>query len=187
MRWTLTPLLALALAAPGFAQPGPRHDGPPGAGFDSGRFAQGLEQRTDRLAYALDLSADQRTAFDTLRKERIADARSLADKLRATGDELRVLLDAQQPDAAAVGQKVITLHQMRDQMKGERQRFGAELEKILTPEQVAAYRALERLRSEAPGGRMMMRNGGMMQRGAGRGFWQERRGFEPPPPLDDGD
>jgi Spy/CpxP family protein refolding chaperone len=200
MRWTCTPLLALALAVPAVAQPGPGRAGAPGPGFEYGRggsfdtglLAERLEHRSDRLAYALDLTTDQRAAFDRLRDQRIAEVKTLADQLRATDAELNVMLDAPQPEAAAVGQKLIALHEMHARMKGERRSFDAELLKILTPEQQAVYNALERLRAERPEGMMTMRRGGMMMRGGDMmrhgapGAWHGRRDDAPPPP-DDGD
>jgi len=157
MRWTLTPLLALALVAPLAAQRGPR-PGAPGGGFGPGGpdpafLEQRFETRGDRIADALDLTADQRATFDSLREQHRASVEAAMETMRQSGEELRALLDGASPDATAIGQKVIAMHQLRTSLQSERESFEAEFAKTLTPEQQAAFRALQEMRPDFDGGR----------------------------------
>jgi len=185
MRWTLTSLLALTLVAPVAAQGGPRPGAPgrgfgpgpgfgPGTGFDPAMIEQRIDLFADRLAEALDLTSDQRATFDSLREQHRAGVRSQMERMRQSGEELRALLDSEKPDATAVGQKMIALHQIRLQLQAERQSFEAEFAKILTPEQQAALHALQAMRPD--GGEGHGPSGGPRRGGFGG------PGFGPPQP-----
>src|SRR5512139_3943081 len=78
-RWTAPALLALVLATPALAGPGPggyprhgddrRGPGGPGPMFDPDVMEELFDARADRLAELLDLTADQRAAFDQARTD----------------------------------------------------------------------------------------------------------------------
>ncbi len=176
MRWKHPMIFTLVAALPAIAaaQPGPGGWGHR-AGFDPGRMEDRMDDRAEHLAKLLDLTPEQQAAFEKARDEGMSAARANLDKARLLGDELRVLLDGDRPDAAAVGAKVIELHQLRQQMRVTRANAEAELEKLLTTEQRFAFRALRELREE--------RFEGGPGFGHGPGFGRGPGG-PPPPALD---
>ncbi len=205
MRWTMRTLLAFALvaplAAPVLAQPGtgpgrgrgmgpgmgPGMGGPgdgPGAGWSDDQIEQRLEMHADRIARDLKLSDDQKANLEKLLADHLAAAKPAMDQMRQTGQDLRQLLASESPDPTEVGNKVIAMKQLREQLKAERKSFEGEFAKSLTPEQAFAWRALleERERGMGRGPGMMGHGRGMMGRGPGYG---PRRGMPPPDPQDE--
>lgn len=140
----------LALAIPALAgppgRPGPFR-GPDGPDFDA--LGERLDQRAERLADALDLTADQRTAFDQLRDEAMAASQPKIERMRTAGEELRTLLDAGTTDAAAVGRLVIEMHQLRADVRTSREGVEQGLEALLTETQRAALKAIQETRPRA--------------------------------------
>lgn len=172
LRRIVPALAALVLAAPAFAAPsssgsslrGPgcercfgsggehrRGPGGPGPMFDPERMEELLDVRADRIADLLDLSADQRAAFDAARTEALDAARPKMDRMRDLGDELRELLDGGSTDAAQVGARVIEMHQLKGELRAARQGVEAELSKLLTDEQRFAFEALREARRDGRG------------------------------------
>lgn len=153
---TLSWLAAGALVAlPAFAG---RPGGPPPGGPPEGLF----ERRAERLADALELTADQRAAFEKLRDESLAAAEPARERMRAAHDEMRALLDAENPVAAEVGAKMIEIHRLQGELRAAREKFESDLGAILTDSQKLAWRAV---RDTRPGERMRERHG----RGGGPG------------------
>jgi Spy/CpxP family protein refolding chaperone len=164
MRRTHSLLLATAIVAalPGVASaygPGDRPGRGPGFGhgpfFDAEMLEERLDRHADRMARALDLTADQRAALDALRADRLDAVRPKLERMRDLGGELRSLLDAADPDPAVVGARVIELHGLRQELRAERETFDSELAKILTDEQRFAWDALREARGfghDGPGG-----------------------------------
>jgi Spy/CpxP family protein refolding chaperone len=193
MRWMKTSLMTavlLATTAPVVASPGggygaDRHAGPPGGfggpgemfGGDPQTLIDRLSEHADRMADLLDLTADQRSAFDRLKQDSLDQVKTKLDAARADGDELRVLLDSSNPDPATVGAKAIALHQTRSDLRDLRKTFEDEFSKILTDQQRFAFEKLREARrfDSGPGG--MHGPGGPGGPGFGRRF--DRR---PPPP-----
>ncbi len=196
MRWILIPALTLALVAPLAAQPGP--DGMRGAGFgpramngrgggpnfDPAMMEEHLQARAEQIAKALNLTTEQRAAFDKLRQDRLATARTQMDQMRQLGDDLRTLLANPSPDPAAVGTKVIALDQMRTQLRDQRKRFEDAFSKILTPEQQFAFQAILDMRPGPGMGRGARQGGHGMHGGYGMrdGSGPRHFGSAPPPP-----
>ncbi len=140
---------------------------------DYERIERFLDARADRLAEALELSAEQRGAFDRLRAEKLEGVRPTLEKIRANGERLRAQLDERQPDPTAIGNAVLELHRMRAELRATKDEFERELATILTPEQRFAMEALERSR---PFGEHRRRGPGLREPGE-RGFG--RRGGRP--------
>ncbi len=165
LRWTVPALVTLALAAPALAGPGggaypargpgaePR--GGPGAEhrrgpmLDPELMEELFDERAERIAELLDLTAEQRAAFDKARTDGFDAARPKMERMRLAGDELRALLDSGSTDAAQVGAKVIAMHRLRGELQAERKAVEAELSKLLTDEQRFAYRALREAHRDA--------------------------------------
>jgi Spy/CpxP family protein refolding chaperone len=168
LRWTAPTLVALivgGLAAPASAAPGPRgypERGPgggpcfherlgdrgPDAMFDPEMMAEMFDARADRIAEILDLTADQRAAFEKLRTDALDAARPQLERMRQAGSELRELLDAGSSDAAQVGARMIEMHQLRGELRATRKSVEAELSKLLTSEQRFAFEALKEARHD---------------------------------------
>jgi Spy/CpxP family protein refolding chaperone len=187
MRWMTTSLLALALVAPVAAAPGGygSHRGGPGfggpgemPGGDPQMLIDRLSRHADRMADLLDLTPDQRAAFDRLKEDSLASAKDKLEVMRTNGDELRTLLDSANPDPATVGAKVIAMHQTRNDLRDLRKSFEDQFSKLLTAEQQYAFEKLREAR-RFDGGKGGM--GGPGGPGFGRRF--DRR----PPPPDAGD
>jgi Spy/CpxP family protein refolding chaperone len=157
MRSIVPALVALTLAAPALAGPGgpggpggARRGGPGGAGLDPDLLFDQFDRRADRLAELLDLSSEQRAAFDQLRDHAYESARPKLDRMRTAGEALRALLDTASPDAAAVGAKVIELHRTKGELKALREGVERDLVALLDEEQKIAFETLEKARPRGP-------------------------------------
>jgi Spy/CpxP family protein refolding chaperone len=158
---TLAWIAAGALAAlPAFAGRPPA----PGPGGHE-RMEGLLEMRSERLADALELTAEQRATFDRLRAEALAAAEPAREQMRAGHDELRTLLDGANPDAAEVGAKMIEIHRLHGELRAARDKFERDLEATLSDAQKLAWKAVRETR---PGERLRERLG---RRGEGPGHF----------------
>jgi hypothetical protein len=89
--------------------------------------------------------------------------------MRALGEELHGLLDSGSPDPAAVGERVLALHGLREELRQARESFASEFAALLTEEQRFAWEALREARGPlGPDGP-----------GFGRGYGHGRRGGPP--------
>ncbi len=140
----ITLLLGLLILPSLSASPGARGRGPAsgGAAADAGvdelaagrlgpRLARYLELSDEQIAASRDLLADLRTSVQPLREQQHA----LRDQL---GDQL----DAETPDAAAIGQTVIAAHELGEQIRAARASFESSFRALLTADQVPRYDAL---------------------------------------------
>lgn len=129
---------ALVAALPLAAQP-PAAGGGPGAGE-----AFGAAPRLHRaLAAFLELTEEQIEAARALRTEARAEAEPLITQLRRQGEALRALLDSANPDPAAVGQAILTLHELKGELRALRESYEADFEALLTPEQLDRFEAFK--------------------------------------------
>ncbi len=166
---TLAWIAAGALAAlPAFAGPGRPHG--PGPGHPEWTEER-LEMRAERVADALELSAEQRANFERLRADALAAAEPMRDQMRAGHEQLRALLDGANPDAAEVGAKAIEIHRLRGELAAAREKLDRDFEATLTDAQKLAWKALRETR---PGAHLRERFG---HAGAGPGPFG-------PPPVD---
>lgn len=176
MRWTVCTLAALSLAAPALAGPPGRGGfggpgGRPGGFGDPEAMEERMDQRAERMAELLDLTADQKAAFDKLRGDEFERAKPKLERMRAAHEELRGLLDADTTDAARVGALVIETHQLKGELKAAKDAVEAELVKLLDDEQRFAFEALQE-----------SRKGGHDRRGKGHRGPGGRGGWDAPPP-----
>ncbi|MFN7942445.1 MAG: periplasmic heavy metal sensor [Thermoanaerobaculia bacterium] len=125
---------ALPLAAAG--------RGAPDRGSDWG------ERRAERLTRALDLTADQQTAFHRQLDDLRAEIAPLVDQLRATRAELETLLAAPARDAKAIGDRTIAADALRQKMRAAWERFNAEFSATLTETQRTSWEAIQKLRRD---------------------------------------
>ena len=150
--------LPLLLAPPLWSQPGAPPDGSaPGAPGPHGLFAPesgpgggpGMSHRfpLQRIARFLDLSESQIEQTKALHEELVAAARPLHEEARGLHAELHGLLNGDAPDPAAVGVRVIEIHEIREQGRLLRRDFEADFTALLTPTQRERWDLLKDLRS----------------------------------------
>lgn len=118
-----------------------------------GRFSkvetrgQGLNADRDRseevslpprfvLQRILNLEDDQLEAIQALRSDFKAAAEPVRDQMKAASKALSDLLSNDSPDAAAVGEQVIALRNLRQEIRVTRADLGAAFEALLTGEQL---------------------------------------------------
>jgi Spy/CpxP family protein refolding chaperone len=140
-----TVLVGLAASAQGPERAG-RQRGPGGPGS------------VDGVASYLGLTDEQKAQLAEHREKARPQAQALFTKMRENREKMRQALEAQAPDPAAVGTLAIEGHQLRLQMKAQRDVSEKELRSMLTPEQQTKLDALQALRA---GGRRRGRGGPM--------------------------
>lgn len=94
----------------------------------------------------LDLTAEQKAAAEDLREQARAELEPLHEQVRTQWEQLRTMLDADNPDATAVGQRLIAIHQQRDEIRTRLESYGQRFAALLTPEQLAKWENFKELR-----------------------------------------
>jgi Spy/CpxP family protein refolding chaperone len=110
----------------------------------------------ERMATFLGLTDEQKATWEQMHKEFRESTRATFEQQRPNMEKLRAALDAEQPDAAAVGRLVIGMHQQRKQTEQQHETFQQRLRATLMPEQQVKFDAAQALRPR--------------HRGLGRGF-----------------
>lgn len=128
-------LLTLLLAVGATAQRGPgmrphghgRHGGP---------------MNVDRLAEYLDLTAAQKAQAEQIRERMKTAIEPLREEQRELFEAVHTALE-NNADATTVGTAMIAAHQHREKIRALHEQYDAELEALLTPEQLSRWRALK--------------------------------------------
>jgi len=143
---------------PGFGAAG----GPDGVaeGFHHGgrRGHHGLPLA--RLARHLELTDEQVESAKAIRQATEERVTPIRQAQRTLHGELRALLEADAPDASAVGAKAIELHAGREQIRALHEQAKADFEALLTAEQVDKLGNLKELRDDRRRGRRGGHGGG---------------------------
>jgi Spy/CpxP family protein refolding chaperone len=124
--------LVLATATTGFTQQGP----PPGGGPPR-------PAGPDPLVAYLNLTAEQKTAWDSARAAFETAAQPLFEKQREAQEQLGTLLDSKSADACAIGTQMIAIRTIGDQIKAAHDALDAKFESLLTADQKSKYEAFE--------------------------------------------
>ena len=98
----------------------------------------------EALATYLSLTADQKTTWTAAREAFETAVAPLHDKIEATQDQLRQLMDAKSNDAKAIGTLMIAIRDGQDQIKTQHDALDTKLASVLTADQktkFAAFRA----------------------------------------------
>jgi len=119
MRKMILAVMLLAVAVPVFAQEG----------------GAGAPRPTEVVTRFLQLSADQVNQWNVLLATREATVEPLQQQIRGAERQLAELLKGESPDPAAVGQLVIDVKELREQIGVAHQAYVQGFEALLTPEQ----------------------------------------------------
>jgi Spy/CpxP family protein refolding chaperone len=106
--------------------------------------ADRLPRCHDRRAIAkyLGLSKDQATQWRGFTRQLYETTEPLREQIEPLVSELQDLLEAAAPSPAEVGQLVIDIDDLRDEIRAARAEFVADFTAVLTPEQLAKWEAL---------------------------------------------
>ena len=132
-RLTVATLLLAFLALPFLANAAPGRGGNPADILTNPRA----------LARYLKLTPAQIETTKQLLQTLHATTKPLHEQQKPLHDQLRTQLDAASPDACAVGNTLLQIEGLRDQIRDARQDFDDAFSAILTPEQLAKYEALK--------------------------------------------
>jgi len=100
------------------------------------------------LTKALNLTADQQASVTKLHQDLMAKAQPLMQQQHQQMAEVKTLLDGTNPDATEIGQKVITAHATRLQLKSLHEDFKTKLTALLTPDQKAKLQQLHQMHGD---------------------------------------
>jgi len=134
MRKMILAVMLLAVAVPVFAQEG----------------GAGAPRPTEVVTRFLQLSADQVNQWNVLLATREATVEPLQQQIREAERQLAELLKGDSPDPAAVGQLVIDVKELREQIGVAHQAYVQGFEALLTPEQKGKLGAIRRAARLAP-------------------------------------
>lgn len=120
--------------------------------------AQQLSQRPERprcnnpraIARAVQLTPEQVTQTRAIYSELHAAVEPLREQVPALRDQLETLLDGANPEPAAVGQVVIDIDGLHDDIAQLREAAEAEFVALLTPEQVTRWERFQQICRPGP-------------------------------------
>lgn len=125
------------------AQPGFHHKmGGPGKGM------AGHGSHAEFMARALDLTDEQKAAAKEIHEGVEAKAEPLMEQHREQMEEIHALLDGARPDATQIGQKMITAHATRQQLKALHEEAMTKFSALLNAEQLEKLKKLHEMRGE---------------------------------------
>ena len=124
------------------------HPGRPGGG-PHGKMRGGMHGDMMQAHFAaLNLTADQKAAAKKLHEELRAQAEPLMEQAHERWEAVQELLESANPDPTEVGNRVITAHQSRAQLKALHEDFKTRFSALLTEEQKEKLEELHENRGE---------------------------------------
>ncbi len=96
------------------------------------------------VARFLELTPEQRQEWRAIRRTANGAIRPLAQDLRTTEEALRAFLESDDPDATEIGNLLLAVHSLKQQIHGIVAQSVADFEAILDAEQTARLQALRR-------------------------------------------
>lgn len=136
-------ILTLAVSTLLLAQPRP--GGPPPGGGPRGG---------DRLVEMLQLDDAQKASWRAAREAFDQSTQATRDEIHSTHEKLDQLMEAKSNDAAAIGNLMIAIRNLDDQMKAAHEALDAKLAATLTPDQKTKFEqfiAAGKARGRRPG------------------------------------
>ncbi len=122
-----------------------RHGGP-------GMRGEGMDRHLDRMADELDLTAEQKDAAKKLHEGMRGQVDAIHTQQREIHEAIGDLLDGANPDAAALGQKMIEAHALHGRLETLHENMQKEFKALLTADQLKKF---DELHSERSGFRGM--------------------------------
>lgn len=122
------------LTTSAFAQPRPPMGPPPNGGGPTGPAA---------LGQYLQLTADQKAAWDAARQDFETATQSLRQQAQAAHQKVHDLVTASSPDPTAIGNAILAAKAIDDQIKAAHDAMETKQESVLTPDQQTKYAAFE--------------------------------------------
>jgi Spy/CpxP family protein refolding chaperone len=111
-----------------------------------------MDRMADHIASALNLNAQQKTAVGQLMADMHAKAEPLMEQQHQQWEDVEALLDAGNPDATEVGNRVIAAYATRAQLKALHEGLKTKLLALLNDEQKAKALELEqKMHGDGPG------------------------------------
>lgn len=96
------------------------------------------------VARFLQLSDDQLHQFETLLNQRRDTFRAIAEQIRPLEDQLRHLLNSDNPDPAAVGRMVLQIHGLQQQIHQAQENFLTAFRNLLNDDQKVRVAGVQR-------------------------------------------
>ncbi|HEV8578190.1 MAG TPA: Spy/CpxP family protein refolding chaperone [Thermoanaerobaculia bacterium] len=121
------------------AQGSRRNTGTTSGTSSSGTATSGAANFVDHLARILNLTAEQKTAIQTLYDTLQTNVQPLRDQHKAQLEEIRTLLDETDPDPTTIGEKVIASHATIKQIEALFDNFATQVKALLTAEQLEKF------------------------------------------------
>lgn len=115
------------------------------------------ERREERggLSQYLQLTSDQKSAWESAKEEFGAVAEPLEQKHHALMEQVEAALKSKSPDSCGIGNNLIAAQAARDQLRVAREALAQRQKSVLTPDQRTKYDAFFAARGE---GEMKMRH-----------------------------
>jgi Spy/CpxP family protein refolding chaperone len=129
-------LLSTALTA------APRGNGENASSANAGAANRGTRGFVASLTRALSLTTEQQAAVTTLYNTLQTNLETIRDQQEAQREEIRTLLEGDNPDPLVIGQKVIAAHATREQAEALFDTFVTQVSALLTPTQLERFEAL---------------------------------------------
>jgi Spy/CpxP family protein refolding chaperone len=121
-------------------------------GFGPGGPGRGPGPGLGRIAEDLGLSDEQKAQLEALRARQKDTLQPLAESARQAHEAFRAALEAESPDAAAVGQAALAMKEAEKKMKAAHDAAFEEMKSVLTPEQRQKLEQMHRDRPPRPWG-----------------------------------
>ena len=96
----------------------------------------------DPIESILNLDAQQKTAWNAALKDFHDANHALIEKQRVANERLHDALDAATPDACAVGNAMVSLHAIDEQLRTAHEALDQKLESLLNADQKAKFESL---------------------------------------------
>ena len=141
----------MAMAAVAFPVAALAQLGPPGEGGPPERGDRGPSP--ERLAAALELDDEQTAEVEALFKAHRDSMDPLRQQIRELRQELELMVEGTHPDPTTVGNLFLEIHALHADSESSRQELEADIETLLTAEQLQKWELLKSMRPERRRGR----------------------------------
>lgn len=125
----------------------------PGEGRHGKTRGEKKTVKVERMARALDLTADQQAAWTRLHEAFSASSKPIHEAMKANRKAMKAELESDSADADAIGQLHIDNDALRSQLEAMRASLKTDLRAVLTPEQQEKWDSIAERRAKRHGDR----------------------------------